>query len=228
MRIKTIGGTLNALLLALAWSVLGGCASLGQMAYPYGGALPADYNARPEAQFPLILFLHGAGDTTPQENIIPAYAAAHPEFPFIVITPRAQRDWSVARLDVLLGELDRRFRIDPTRIYVTGLSMGAFGAWKLAAAHPERFAAVVMIAGGGDPDQACRLAKLPLWLIHNADDQVVPVRRSQELAAAVTACGGMARLTVNPTVARDQWSHDAWSAVYSDRALYDWLLAHPR
>jgi predicted peptidase len=219
---------LRALALALAVAALGGCAAPGQAAYPYGGALPDDYNARPDARFPLILFLHGAGDTTPQENMIPAYAAAHPGFPFIVIAPRAQRDWSVARLEALLAELEQRFRIDPARVYLTGLSMGAFGAWKLAAAHPDRFAAVVLIAGGGEPAQACRLAQVPLWLIHNADDQVVPVRRSQELAAALAGCGANARLTIHPTLARDQWSHDAWSAAYNDPALYDWLLAHPR
>jgi predicted peptidase len=209
-------------------AVLGGCATTQPTAYPYGGFLPDDYNTRLDARFPLILFLHGAGDTTPQENIIPAYAKAHPGFPFIVIAPRAERDWSVARLEVLMAELEQRFRIDPSRVYLTGLSMGAFGAWKHAAAQPDKFAAVVLIAGGGDPAQACLLAQVPVWLIHNADDQVVPVRRSQELASALERCGATPRLTVNPTLARGQWHHDAWSAVYGDAALYQWLLAHRR
>lgn len=213
----------GALLLAAA----AGCAT-APAAYPYGGYLPPQYASAPQQQFPLILFLHGAGDTTPQENMIPAYAAAHPGFPFIVIAPRAARDWSVARLEALLAELEQRFRIDPARIYVTGLSMGAFGAWKLAAAHPEKFAAVVLIAGGGEPAQACRLAQVPLWLIHNGDDEVVPVRRSQELAAALQRCGAPVRLTIHPALARGQWSHDAWSAAYHDAALYDWLLAQRR
>ena len=211
-----------------AWLLLGGCASAPPSPYPYGGYLPADYNSRPDARFPLILFLHGAGDTNPQERMIPDYARQHAGFPFIVITPRASEDWSVERLDDLMAQLQQRFRIDPSRRYLTGLSMGAFGAWKLAAAHPETFAAVAMVAGGGEPDQACRLRGLPVWLIHNLNDEVVPVRNSKQLAAALSACGATVRLSLQDKPAKEGWSHDAWSALYHSAALYEWFLAQRR
>src|SRR4051812_16782433 len=102
---------------------LGGCATAESQAYPYGGFVPPDYSLRPDERFPLILFLHGAGDTNPQEKMIPDYAARQANFPFIVITPRATRDWNAERLEILLTQVQQRWRVDPSRIYVTGLSM---------------------------------------------------------------------------------------------------------
>lgn len=213
---------------ALALVAAAGCATVAPTAYPYGGYVPPQYRAEPHKQYPLIVFLHGAGDTNPQEKLIPEYAAGQPEFPFIVIAPRAARDWEVARLDLLLAEVQAKYRIDPARIYLTGISMGAFGAWKLAAAHPDTFAGVAMIAGGGDPTRACRLQQVPVWLIHNLNDEVVPSRGSKELAEALAACGGTVRLTMNDKPASSGWTHDAWSGVYTSAPLYDWFLSHQR
>lgn len=213
---------------ALALMAGAGCATVPPAAYPYGGYVPPPYRDQPQQAYPLIVFLHGAGDTNPQEKMIPEYAAGQPDFPFIVIAPRAAHDWEVDRLDLLLAEVRAKYRIDPARIYLTGISMGAFGAWKLAAAHPDTFAGVVMIAGGGDPTRACGLKQVPVWLIHNRNDEVVPARGSKLLADALGACGGTVRLTMNDKPAGSGWTHDAWSGVYTSAALYDWFLSHRR
>lgn len=216
-----------ALLLGLSSCLAAGAA---EKSYPYGGYLPLDYNDYPDDLFPMIIFLHGAGETTEQENIIPAYARAHPGFPFIVITPRATRDWSVARLENLMQELRARFRFDPRRVYLTGLSMGSFGAFKLAVAHPEWFAGVVMIAGGGEPAEVCKLKDVPLWLIHNRADLIVPVRHTEELAAALTACKGKLKVTINedPGAGTGPYHHNAWHDVYNSPAIYQWMTERER
>jgi predicted peptidase len=213
---------------ALALWACAGCATVPPAAYPYGGYVPPQYREQPDQAYPLIVFLHGAGDTNPQEKLIPQYAAGQPDFPFIVMVPRAARDWEVDRLDALLDKVRATYRIDPARIYLTGISMGAFGAWKMAVAHPDTFAAVVLIAGGGDPTRACALKQVPVWLIHNRNDQVVPARGSKLLAEALEACGGTVRLTMDDKPASSGWTHDAWSGVYSSAPLYDWFLSHRR
>lgn len=200
-----------------------------QSPYPYEVVLPAGYEAKPRERFPLILFLHGGGGLIPQDNLIPEYAKTRTDFPFLVVTPRGDRGWSVERLDALLKEVEDRYRVDRKRVYVTGLSMGAFGGWSLAAAFPRRFAALALVAGGGDPAEACTLKNVPVWLFHNRADPVVPAARSEELAAALKACGApQVRVDVFETVEPGLWAHNAWKAAYMGPALYEWLLQHTR
>jgi predicted peptidase len=218
----------KALLCAAALLALAGCAGEAPQPYPYGGFVPADYGAHPDQRYPLIIYLHGEGDTNAQEAMIPDYARAHPGFPFLVVVPRSAHDWSVERLDLLLAEVQARFRVDPRRIYLAGASMGAFGAWRFASAHPERFAALAMVAGGADPSTACPLKRLPVWMIHNSNDRAVSPLATRRLADALKACGGDVRLTMDERPASAGNPHDAWSATFAAAPLYDWLLARQR
>ena len=113
--------------------------------------------------------------------------------------------------------------IDPGRIYLTGLSMGGYGAWELAARIPERFAAVAPICGGGDEAQAAKLVGLPIWCFHGADDKVVPVERSRSMVAAIKAAGGEPKFSELPGV-----GHDSWTPAYRDGALLGWLFQQRR
>jgi predicted peptidase len=192
--------------------------------------LPRDYAAAPDRRWPTILFLHGAGERGNDLNVVKKHGVANiveerDDFPFIVVSPQcpANEWWYPSLLSALLDAVEETCRVDPDRLYVTGLSMGGFGTWALAAAESRRFAAIAPVCGGGDPDVAGEIAHLPVWAFHGARDQVVPLRMSEEMIQALQAHGSDARLTVYPEA-----GHDSWRETYANPALYEWFLEHRR
>ena len=192
--------------------------------------LPDGYKDDRSRRWPLVVFLHGAGERGDDLNKVklhgpPRYIAKGTSYPFILLAPQCpEKRWWDA--DVILALLDRvaaAYRVDPDRVYLTGLSMGGFGTWEAAATAPRRFAAIVPICGGGDPATAPKLVHTPIWAFHGADDPVVPVARSRRMVDAVQAAGGDAKLTVYPDT-----GHDSWTRTYEDPRVFDWLLAHKR
>lgn len=198
--------------------------------------LPAAYRATAEL-WPLVLFLHGSGERGDDLSLVerhglPRLLAQPADRPFIAIAPQCPADtrWSMhlESLAALLDEVSARERVDPARIYLTGLSLGGSGAWHLATAYPERFAALAPICGssdwlGGTTEPLCRLRDLPVWVFHGAQDQVVPLAHSQRMVEALRACGGNPRLTIYPEV-----GHNSWNQAYADPALERWLLQQRR
>jgi predicted peptidase len=180
-------------------------------------------------RWPLILFLHGSGESGTNVAKVKAHGPpkiveSKPGFPFILVSPQCPgRGWDVKTLNALLDDVIGRYRVDTKRIYLTGLSMGGFGTWSLAAAHPERFAAIVPICGGGKPADAPKLAGLPIWVFHGAKDPTVPVARSREMVAAIKTAGGNVKYTEYPEA-----KHDCWTETYNNPELYEWLLAQKR
>ena len=202
----------------------------------------------PGKTYPVILFLHGAGergtDNEQQLAYLPTWLAdpvMQEKYPCYVVAPQCRPDhrWvEVAWDDVMstrqapqmtddlaaaVAALDEALKMeaaDPDRVYLTGLSMGGFGAWDLAARMPERFAAVLPICGGGDEATAPRLTGLPIWCFHGADDTVVLPRRSRSMIAAVKAAGGSPRYSELEGV-----GHESWTPAYRDLAVLDWLFA---
>jgi predicted peptidase len=206
--------------------------------------LPKDYAASPEKRWPLILFLHGAGERGTNVWTVdihgPAkYIADHPDFPFILVSPQCPLDqsWSNETLLGLLDDVMARYRVDPQRVYLTGLSMGGYGTWSLAAAYPERFAAAVPICGGGNlidvllsqrgftsPGRRAALKGLPIWAFHGGKDDVVPPAESERMIQAMKLLGASeAKLTIYPEA-----SHNSWEQTYTNADLYAWLLEHKR
>jgi predicted peptidase len=200
--------------------------------------LPKDYDAKGSKTWPLIFFLHGAGERG--TNI--AKVAAHgppkvvkhkPEFPFIVVSPQCPSGsrWSDDVLLALLDEITDEYKVNTNRIYLTGLSMGGFGTWSLGLTHPERFAAIAPICGGGDilaillpdPKKARALKSLPVWAFHGAKDEVVKVAESERMVEALKKTGNSAKLTIYPEA-----GHDSWTVTYNNPALYEWFLEHQR
>lgn len=189
------------------------------------------------APCPLILFLHGAGergDNLEQVKVhgIPKVVEQQPDFPFITIAPQCTLDSSwpfeLDALQALLDDVLANLPVDPARCYLTGLSMGGYGTWALAAYCPERWAAIAPICGGGSwlngfPQRVARLVNLPVWAFHGAKDPVVPQAESQQLVDALIANGGDAKLTIYPEA-----GHDSWSETYANPELYRWFLAHHR
>jgi predicted peptidase len=217
---------------ALAASSLLGCGSLLEADRPSGEAaevfLPAAYNADPSRRWPLILSLHGAGGLQPADNLIEVHAKRAPQFPFIVIAPRSYGEWNPSSLVQLLAAAKTSYRIDESRIYVTGISMGARGAWNLAALSPKALAAVVLIAGNPDPSLACELRDIPVWLFHNLADPVVPVASSRAFFDAHQSCKGETHLTMYDSLPPGTWTHNAWQAAWTTPELYEWLLTKHR
>ena len=196
--------------------------------YDYLLFLPRGYDD--EEAWPLMLFLHGAGERGDDLERLkvhgpPKLADADPDFPFIVVSPQVPEGewWDTRTLSALLDDVESTYHVDPDRVYVTGLSMGGFGTWALGLAEPERFAAIVPICGGGQSWLAGRLAGTPVWAFHGAKDEVVPLQASEEMVQAIQRAGGNVRLTVYP-----DRGHDAWTPTYDNPELYDWLLAQRR
>lgn len=199
-------------------------------AYPYLIYLPKDYDANRREGFPVLLFLHGAGErgndlSYVKKNGTPGFVESMEDFPFILVSPQcpAGEVWDSEQLMAVIDEVILNYKSDTTRIYCTGLSMGGYGTFALAAAYPWRFAAIAPVCGGGFPLTAERLKNIPVWAFHGDQDPVVPPSESKKMVDAVNFFGGQAKLTLYPGV-----GHNAWEPAYSDPELYRWLLQHKK
>lgn len=194
--------------------------------------LPRDYGREPGRRWPLILYLHGGslrGTDVDTVRVwgVPRVAERDPDFPFVVVSPQAAPGtlWTDTELlAALLDEVAARYAVDTTRVYLTGHSMGGNGAWYLAYAHPERFAAVVPMSAPANPWWATRLRDVPVWVFHGARDSVVPLRESEAMVKALREEGNRrVRLTVLP-----ERGHGLLDLYGENREIYDWLLRHRR
>ena len=190
--------------------------------------VPKNYDKR--ESWPLLLFLHGAGERGDDLKLVkkhgpPKLIAAGKHFPFIVVSPQCPKNrwWEPIELVALLDKIGGKYKVDPNRVYVTGLSMGGFGTWRLAAYAPKRFAAIAPICGGGETYWTRRFPDLPTWVFHGAKDKGVPVGRSQAMVDALKKIGGKVKLTIYPNA-----GHDAWTETYNKPEFYKWLLAQKR
>ncbi|WP_293647440.1 carboxylesterase family protein [Sphingopyxis sp. RIFCSPHIGHO2_12_FULL_65_19] len=195
--------------------------------YPYQLFVPKGYLADRSTPYPLLVFLHGSGERGDDVAKVkvhgpPKIADRDPAFPFVTVSPLlgADQDWDIEKLDALVDHVTSTYRIDPARIYLTGLSRGGHASWRWAIAEPHRFAAMAAIAGRGNPGEACRLMDLPVWAFHGDRDDVVIPEGSFAMVRAIRACAGRkVRLTIYPDL-----GHNAWDPAYDDPALYAWLL----
>jgi predicted peptidase len=201
-----------------------------QVSLDYLLALPEGYDERPDERWPLLLFLHGAGERGSDVQRVAVHGPLKEirngrKLPFVVVAPQCPEGqwWDAAALTALLDDLQNRYRIDPDRQYVTGLSMGGFGTWALAAANPTRFAAIAPICGGGNRWLAAAHARVPAWVTHGDADAVVPLAASQDMVEALKRAGGQPRFDV---IAGG--GHDVWSDFYARADFYEWLLSHRR
>ena len=194
--------------------------------------IPEEYN-KSKKEWPLILFLHGAGERGNDINKLKKHGPpklieqGKKDFPFIIVSPQCPgKGWwtnekEIMALDALLNKITAEYRVDKQRIYLTGLSMGGFGSWGLAAEYPDRFAAVVPICGGGDPKTAKSIAHLPIWVFHGGKDKTVPIKKSEIMVEALKKAGNDVKFTVYPDA-----GHDSWTKTYNNPELYKWLLSH--
>ena len=194
--------------------------------------LPPNYDSS-NREWPLILFLHGAGERGDNLQRVSKHGppkivgSGQIDLPFIVVAPQCPKGswWSdreqIINLSRLVSELENNYRLDNRRIYLTGLSMGGYGTWSLAASDPDRFAAIAPICGGGSQRDAERIKDIPTWVFHGARDKVVPISESNQMIKAIRAAGGAPKFTIYP-----QAGHASWTATYKNPNLYQWLLKH--
>jgi len=188
---------------------------------------PEEYD--PDKQYPILLFLHGAGtrgtDLAPlASNPFFKITAALDFFPFITIAPLCHADTWFDLMDVLqslVHHIASAPYTDAQRIYLMGNSMGGYATWQLAMSMPEYFAAICPICGGGMYWNASRLVNVPVWAFHGAKDDTVYVQESIWMTEAINRCGGQAKLTIYP-----ENGHDSWSDTYTNPEVYQWLLSH--
>lgn len=213
----------------------------GNFTLPYRLFVPTDYD--PTQAYPLVLFLHGAGErgtdnrlqlTGQTAELVFVRPENQAQWPCIMMAPQCPPNgsWSSsgpyptepmhATLKAIKA-LKQEFHIDHKRMYITGLSMGGFGTYDMITRFPGRFAAAVPIASGWDPALAPRCVNTPLWAFHGTNDTTVPVQSDRNMIAAIIAAGGSPLYTEYPGV-----GHDSWDRAYAEPDLLPWLFSQSR
>lgn len=196
---------------------------------PYLLYQPKDYSAA-GTKVPFMLFLHGRGESDGPLSVVakwgpPMRLAAGEHLKYLVVSPQCpkesawNRDDQQKRLLELLAHIKKTYHIDDDRIYLTGLSMGGYGSWRLATDHPEMFAAAAPVCGAGDPTKAANLVKLPIWAWHGTEDTAVKFEKSVEMVEAIKAAGG----TKVRFTSLEHIGHFSWQAAYESGDLYQWF-----
>jgi predicted peptidase len=204
----------------------------------------------PGETYPLVLFLHGAGergDDNQSQLLHGAWAlldfTVEQDHPALILAPQVPADqrwvdvpWNAPSHEMptepsapmglaiaLLDEVMTDYPVDPDRVYVTGLSMGGFGTWDILQRLPQTFAAAIPICGGGDVTLAARIRHVPVWAFHGGEDTLIPPHRSTDMVIAIKAAGGQPSYTEYGGV-----GHDAWSRTYANEDVLWWLFDQAR
>jgi len=249
-------GTMHPMRAIFIASILCSCVALGaqpearEWTAPNGTVIKYRWSApatpEPGKTYPLVLFLHGAGErgndniAQIKHGVMPILEGAEKlKQPCFLIAPQCPSDKSWAPINhqsmrlkeadqpnplldavlALIDDISKKQPVDVKRFYVTGLSMGGFGTWDLLSRVPGRIAAAVPICGGGDPAQAAKFKDVPIHAFHGEADPVVPVRSTKEMISAVEKAGGKPTATYYPGV-----QHDSWTQTYNNPELLRWLF----
>lgn len=192
--------------------------------------LPTAY-AETERRWPLLLSLHGSGESGSDLNVVAAVGlprrAHQVDLPFVIVAPQCPKisDWTYPgqqrRLSALVDQVAKRYRVDEKRIYLTGTSMGGYAVWDLAMTQPHRFAAIAPICGLGTRKRVNKIKHLPIWVFQGEEDPYVSAHRVRRLVEALRVCGSPVKYTEYPDA-----GHDVWTRTYQDPRLFEWLLEH--
>ncbi|MES2506945.1 MAG: PHB depolymerase family esterase [Verrucomicrobiota bacterium] len=203
-----------------------------KVGYSYLLTLPEGYEADPAKKWPLLLFLHGAGERGTDLELLkkhgpPKLIAAGKKFDAIVVCPQVPTGniWNEHGVKALTDEIIRTHRVDTSRLYLTGISMGGFGTWDTALAYPDTYAAIAPICGGAGVGfvMAERIKDLPCWIFHGDKDGAVSVDFSTRMHGALQKVGSSAKLTIYPGV-----GHDSWTQTYDNEEFWTWLFAQKK
>lgn len=205
----------------------------GEKEFGYCVYFPNGYDSK--KQYPMIVFLHGAGERGNGKNELallenqafPRYFKENMmELNAIVLAPQCQGGlvWNqqVFALKDFIVEMIEKYNADPDRVSLTGMSMGGFGTWEMAISFPELFSAIAPICGGGMAWRTGALKGMPIWAFHGDKDPSVNISNSQEMVTRARAHTDV-EFTIFEGVA-----HNSWDPAYLDTKVIDWLLAQNR
>ena len=226
--------------------------AIGPEVYRYQVFLPDQW--QPGKTWPVVLFLHGNGERGRDGyrqihvGIGPAILRNPERIPAVVVLPQCRRGmwWTHTEMEKLaLSSLEasiRDFGGDADRVFLTGISMGGYGTWNLAAKYPGKFAALAPVCGGVVPppgiqvpedhprvefsatpyqSMAEKVGPTPVWIFHGTDDPRVPVSESRRMAEVMRALGKCVRYSEYSGV-----GHNAWDKAYDEPDFFPWLLSH--
>ncbi|AUD04102.1 carboxylesterase family protein [Spirosoma pollinicola] len=203
-------------------------ADKAKVKYEYSLYLPKDYQVN-KRSYPLVIYLHGGSQRGNDLNKLNEYGPPQlvqqgKDFPFIIASPQCPdgKYWSTDNwLDPLYSDLLANYRIDPKRVYLTGISMGGNGTWQTAVAYPDKFAAIVPLCGGcDDSTQICRIKHLPVWTFHGMVDDKVPFGLTDRLVKRLRSCQGRDQVRFTQLVKE---GHEI-QYLYQRKKIYRWLL----
>ena len=216
----------------------------------YRFMIPDGYNQDSTEKYPLVLFMHGAGERGNDNEVQLTYVdevfgsdemrKQHPAFVLVPQCPENQQwvdvDWSLSShimpkkmsqsstlTMALLVTIIAKYNVDIDRIYVVGLSMGGYASWDLISRFPFLFAGAIPICGGGDELMASVIAEVPVWAFHGGTDKVVPVERSRNMVSAISDNGGTPKYTEFPNK-----GHLVWNAAFATNGIWDWLFSQSK
>ncbi|MBU2950103.1 prolyl oligopeptidase family serine peptidase [Tamlana agarivorans] len=179
-------------------------------------------------QYPLVVSLHGGANSDSDLNIvkkhgIPKRLNEGKDFPFYVfapLNPNKKGLWNDRQIHQMVMKLADSLPIDKKRIYLTGLSRGGDGIWRMAVNHPNTYAAMLSVCAADIPMIYIKWAKnLPVWFFHGEEDAVVPVEQTKEAYKTLKKLNSKTKLTIYPDA-----KHDSWTETYNNEAVYSWLL----
>lgn len=193
---------------------------------------PEGYDEKSDEKFPLLLFLHGGGESgdslvAVKRNGPPKLITRGKKFPFLILAPQnphRKQWWNTRAVNQLLEIVVENNNVDKNRIYLTGLSRGGGAAWEMVVQYPEKFAALAVVCGMAPLPYASWIdKKLGIWVFHGEEDESIPFSESENMVNRLRSMGYEVRFTNYPGV-----GHDSWVQAYNTEELYEWLMDQSR
>ncbi len=201
-----------------------------QADYPFLLHLPADSILKSKP--PVFIFLHGRSLSGTNLDLVKKYGVIHEiekgrKVPAIVVAPQvmAGESWEPEKIMSVLKFVQRTFDTDTNRVYVAGMSLGGYGTLRFAGAYPEVVTAAVALCGGGNPNDGCDLATVPLWIQHGNSDRAVPISESEKIVKAIKNCNGGENLKYTVHKGAD---HGTLERIFRTDEMYEWLFQYTK
>jgi predicted peptidase len=201
-----------------------------QADYPFLLHLPADSILKSKP--PVLIFLHGRSLSGTNLDLVKKYGVIHEiekgrKVPAIVVAPQvmAGKSWEPEKIMSVLKFVQRTFDTDTNRVYVAGMSLGGYGTLRFAGAYPGVVTAAVALCGGGNPNDGCDLATVPLWIQHGNSDRAVPISESEKIVKAIKNCNGGENLKYTIHKGAD---HGALERIFRTDEMYEWLFQYTK
>jgi hypothetical protein len=200
-----------------------------------------------KAGFPLLISLHGGSAIG--DNLTMLFEQTHEnppqlihinkwfDLPFIVVSPQLKRDhkvphyneqnWPPELVDEVIEYVIQKYNVDPKRIYITGISLGAAGAWQYAIAHPEKVAALLPMGGQAPRSMACKVKDIPIWAFHGENDVFVRTRFTTDMVSSINECSPAGKYKPHATICKSM-EHEVWDQIFNKTGSYDvykWMLS---